>query len=172
MNTDEHNFCSYRSYVHPGHVFLSQYGPPQSRDDITAYAQFLLRESGIEHKTPTNLSIIYNRFGIPIPRRLSLPHQQGILVDSSEGVIIINEDDPIVRQRFTEGHELTELLFAAIEEQGHAHSIPCWMWEKKEQLCDHGSAELLMPRPSFCAKLEDLEVSISTAQLLTSIYET
>jgi len=160
------------SYEHPGHLFLSRYGLPKSKSDVVAYAQFLLEESGFEDELPIKLSRIYERFRIPEPLRVPLLEQQGILVDSSTGVIVINENDPAMRQRFTEAHELIELLFAAVEEQNSAHLIPCHMWEKKEQFCDYGAAELLMPGLRFCSWLQELGISINTAQVLTTLYET
>ncbi|NJK51897.1 MAG: hypothetical protein HC936_02155 [Leptolyngbyaceae cyanobacterium SU_3_3] len=56
--------------------------------------------------------------GCPPPLRAPLDEQQGILLDSKSGTILIRADDSTARQRFTEGHELMELLFDAQEPTG------------------------------------------------------
>lgn len=137
------------------------------------YVEFLRHESKLGDTPPIELPLIYKRFGIPIPQRVPLAdEQQGILVDSSSGLILINENDSTERQRFTEGHELMELLFVALQRSSYASSTPTWIWECKEKLCDWGAAELLMPRASFITWLHQFGISLDTGQSLANIYKT
>jgi hypothetical protein len=159
-------------YRHPGKAFLSRYGDIQSEEDIYRYVDFLRRESGLDDEPPIELSVIYDHFGIPTPMRAPLDEQQGILVDSSTGIILIKEDDSIVRQRFTEGHELVELLFDAVAEVRQSSALPNWSEPHKERLCDQGAADLLMPRSSFIPKLYQLGISMNAARSLATLYQT
>ncbi|MBW4474753.1 MAG: ImmA/IrrE family metallo-endopeptidase [Stenomitos rutilans HA7619-LM2] len=159
-------------YRNPGRDFLLQNGLLRTEKDIYRYVEFLRQQSGLSDAPPIDLSRIYRCFGIPTPRRAPLEEQQGILLDSETGKILIKEDDPIGRQRFTEGHELLELLFAAQDSLGGVNSIPVSMEREKERLCDRGSAELLMPTSSFRPMLNDLGISFSTGQTLATLYQT
>lgn len=160
------------SYRHPGRAFLSRFGVIQRDEDIYQYVDFLRRESGLSDEPPIDLSVIFNHFGIPTPIRAPLDEQQGILVDSGTGVILIKEDDSIVRQRFTEGHELMELLFDALADQRDSSVLPDWSESHKERLCDQGAADLLMPRSSFIPRLYQMGMSIETARSLSNLYQT
>lgn len=159
-------------YQHPGRAFLSRYGKLQGEDDVFRYVDFLRQESGLSDEPPIALTRIYQYFGIPDPLRAPLDEQQGILVDSNTGIILIKEDDPIVRQRFTEGHELMELLFDAQERASKDSFLPNWTEQYKERLCDQGAAELLMPRSSFVPKLNQLGISLKTGRSLATLYQT
>jgi len=143
-------------YCHPGRAFLSRHGMVQCEQDVFRYVQFLCQEAGLDDQPPIDLTQIYQHFGIPTPLRAPLEEQQGILVDSNNGIILIKEDDPLVRQRFTEGHELMELLFDAQAEASSSSCLPAWSEQHKERLCDRGAAALLMPESSFVPKLQQL----------------
>jgi Zn-dependent peptidase ImmA (M78 family) len=159
-------------YRHPGEVFLSQHHTIQSEADVYHYVEFLRREAGLEDDPPIDLTQIYRHFGIPTPIRVPLDEQQGILVDSRTGIILIKENDPIVRQRFTEGHELIELLFDAIAQSKHQHLLQQWGEQRKESLCDQGAADLLMPQSTFAPKLRELGLSLKTGRSLATLYQT
>lgn len=164
---------SAQPYRHPGEAFLTRYGSLRSEEDVFRYVEFLRGESELSDRPPIDLECIYRQFGIPIPLRVPLDEQQGILVDSRTGIILIKENDPIVRQRFTEGHELIELLFDACDGQGKiGKCIPNWSGEQKERLCDRGAADLLMPESSFLPNLQGLGISLTTARSLATLYQT
>jgi hypothetical protein len=150
---------------------MSRYGLLQNDEGVFRYVNFLRQEAGLTDKPPVDLSLIYQHFGIPTPLRAPLSDQQGILVDSDAGVILIKEDDPVVRQRFTEGHELMELLFDA-QEKLLGGAKPSWNEQRKEQLCDQGAADLLMPQSSFLPLLHNLGISLNTGRTLANLYQT
>jgi hypothetical protein len=159
-------------YRHPGQEFLSRYGKLRSETDVLRYVEFLRQQAQLSDTPPIDLCRIYQHFGMPEPLRAPLDEQQGILVDSSTGIILIKEDDPLVRQRFTEGHELMELLFDAQDQAGTDSSLPHWSGDRKERLCDQGAADLLMPQSSFAPCLQQKGISLATARSLAALYET
>ena len=164
------------AYRHPGQLFIEQHGSLQDRhravDYVTRYADFLRQEAQL-HTPPIDLDTLYRHFHMPTPYRAPLVDQQGILVDGEAGLILIKEDDPRARQRFTEGHELMELLFDAHNQLATAQAdVPTWQGPKKEQWCDRGSAELLMPHTSFSMSLMELGISLKTARTLSQHYRT
>lgn len=157
---------------HPGRLFIERYGTPETRDDVLTYVRFLRDESGLDGALPVDLEKIYRRFGI-CPRRTPLPNLQGLLVNPELGLILINESDSVQRQRFTEGHELIEYLFAALPEgKGWAarKRVGPFLQPFKEQLCNEGAGELLMPRTSFEPRVFELGVSYATACRLAANY--
>lgn len=157
-------------YHHPGQAFLARFGSLQSEQDVWRYVEFLRQESGLSDQPPIDFSRIYQHFGMPLPLRAPLVDQQGILVDSETGLILIKEDDPIARQRFTEGHELMELLFDA--QARIANPSIVWNQPDKERLCDRGAAELLMPLASFLPRLQEFGLSFATGRSLAKRYQT
>jgi hypothetical protein len=161
------------SYQHPGYAFLNRYGSLQGEADVLHYAEFLRQEAGLTEDPPIDLAPIYKTFCIPDPLRIGLEEQQGILLDSYKGLILIKETDSIVRQRFTEGHELMELLFDAQDDiQADLGIAATWDEARKEQLCDAGAAELLMPRSTFPRRLSQLGMSLATGRKLAEAYQT
>lgn len=156
-------------YRHPGQLFIEEYGIPTDRVSVLHYPQFLRSAAGLTDKPPIDLATIYRCFGMVEPLRVPLVDQQGILVDANTGLILIKEDDAIARQRFTEGHELMELLFDAIEQADHCYN---WSHDEKERLCDQGAAELLMPRSQFILHLQALGISLKSGRSLAKLYQT
>jgi IrrE N-terminal-like domain len=144
----------------------------QSEADVFDYVDFLREVGQLGDRLPVDLEKIYRAFGMPIPLRVPLEDQQGILLDSSTGMILIREGDPIVRQRFTEGHELMELLFDAQADVVNELNLRHWDELRKEKLCDAGAAELLMPKVLFRSHIQHLGTSIETGRSLSRIYHT
>ena len=155
-------------YTNPGESFIHQFGPPESIDDVISYARYLREESGIAAVPPIDLAKIYARFDIPPPKRTPLPDLQGMLLDPESGLILINEDDLATRQRFTEAHELMEILFTSLpcSKGWAARRIGVFKTEVKERLCNEGAAELLMPYATFAPRVRQAGVSYQTARQL------
>jgi hypothetical protein len=159
-------------YQHPGYAFLNRYGSLQTEADVFHYVDFLRESARLNCRPPVDFTKIYAAFGMPIPLRVPLEDQQGILLNSSTGMILIREGDPVVRQRFTEGHELMELLFDAQADVAQELNLPTWDEARKEKLCDAGAAELLMPKSLFRSHIQHLGTSMETARSLSRIYHT
>jgi len=159
-------------YQHPGYAFLNRYGSLQTEADVFHYVDFLRESARLNCRPPVDFTKIYAAFGMPIPLRVPLEDQQGILLNSSTGMILIREGDPVVRQRFTEGHELMELLFDAQADVAQELNLPNWDEARKEKLCDAGAAELLMPKSLFRSHIQHLGTSMETARSLSRIYHT
>jgi len=161
-------------YQNPGQLFVTRYGAPDKGEDVLAYVQFLRDESGLGSEPPIDLDMIYARFGLMQPKRVPLPNLQGLLVDPEYGLILVNQADPPQRQRFTESHELVELLFAALPpNNGWAarERVGPFKMSLKEELCNEGAAELLMPRSSFLPRVRQAGVSYATARQLAFKYQ-
>lgn len=156
------------TYVNPGGEYVKHHGLPQGLDDVLRYAAFLRSEAGLSDKPPINLTKIYQQFDIPKPQRADLPGQQGLLLNPDTGQFVINQNDVATRQRFTEAHELMELLFSQMPGGGGwaARSNGHFKRGEKEALCNRGAAELLMPRSTFLSWIEEQGVSIDTADQL------
>lgn len=159
-------------YTHPGHLFLEHHPSIQTPEDVLAYVNFLREKAQLDEGVPTDLSAIYEAFGIPTPKRVPLPNQQGLLLVPEVGLIVINQNDVETRQRFTEAHELIELLFNALPDgKGWAaRQKGPFQHGTKEWLCNRGAADLLMPPPTFADRARADGVSFSVAQKLAREY--
>ena len=159
-------------YLHPGKLFVVQYGQVTDGSGVIRYAEFLRRESSLSDEPPIDLTPIFRRFGISMPKRIPLPGQSGLLLNPDHGTIFISSDDPATRQRFSEAHELMELLFAT------QSPAPSWgsrgrslfSDKTKEKLCEKGAAELLMPLSTFVPYVHQWGVSLETGQRLAELY--
>jgi Zn-dependent peptidase ImmA (M78 family) len=158
---------------HPGKLFIKKFGSVEGPDDVRQYAVFLRDEAGLTDEPPIELHKIFNRFEMPLPKRVSLSGQQGLLVDADQGIILIEKGDIEARQRFSEAHELMEILFDALP--SHIGSTPQdrgnFKHQTKERLCNEGAAELIMPEDSFLPRVKQYGVSYQTGRLLASEYE-
>ena len=157
-------------YVNPGNLYVQRFGEAKTADDILNYARFLLHESGFNGTPPVDLGQIRARFGIPTPKLAPLKNQQGLLINAEFGIILIKNDDPSTRQRFTEGHEFMELLFSALPSGGGWAARQTGIFKKatKERLCNEGAAELLMPRSLFLPRVKEKGVSFQSARQLAA----
>jgi hypothetical protein len=159
-------------HTHPGRLFIERFGPVEGSESVRRYAIFLREEAGLDAGPPINLAAIYHRFGIPSPKRAALPGQQGLLVDADLGIILIEERDRETRQRFSEAHELMELLFAALPRSQNVYGRDAGIFKHapKERLCNDGAAELLMPAASYLPRVNRLGLSFDTGQTLAVEY--
>jgi hypothetical protein len=158
------------NYQHPGRLFVARHGQVSEASDVVRYAEFLRRESGLGDEPPIDLAPILRRFGI-LPKRVSLPGQAGLLVNPDSGVIFISSDDPAARQRFSEAHELMELLFSTRSRTPSWSARSLFSDTAKEKLCEVGAAELLMPLSTFKSYVYQWGVSLETGQRLAKLYD-
>jgi hypothetical protein len=157
---------------HPGRVFIARFGPLRDVEDVLHYANFLRDESGLSDEPPVDLAAVLQRFAMPPPLYASLPGQQAVLLDDEIGLMLINEDDPITRQRFSQAHELMECVFVAhAEAKDEEHPGVRFRDHVKESLCEQGAAALLLPRSSFLKEVAGLGVSLDAASNLASLYQ-
>lgn len=159
-------------FEHPGKLFLSRYGRVTEGSDVVRYARFLRDEAGLDDQPPVDLLSILHRFGIS-SKRIPLKGPSGFLLNPDHGVIFISSDDASTRQRFTEAHELMELLFAA---QSNARNWPgrgrsLFSHGAKERLCERGAAELLMPLSTVKPRVWKWGVSLDTGKRLAGMYD-
>lgn len=145
-------------FKNPGREFIEKYGYVSSKDDLSRYIDFICCEAKVSRVPPVNIEEIYNHFEIKFLTESLWDDTQGIS-DTNSGLVIINQEDPLVRQRFTKGHELMEFLLTEHED--------LFDNKKKEHLCEWGAASLLMPRDFIISTLEEHEFSMSTASYIS-----
>ncbi len=159
-------------YQNPAKLFLANQNVV-SLSDVIKYTIFLRESAGINASPPVDLLKIYNHFGIPHPKLVTLPGQEGATVfNSDKPQILIHQGDKLTRRRFTESHELIEFLI---------HELPGgfrsdWLKEtifgtNKERICLAGAANLLMPKESFLPETQRLGVSFETGKQLAELYQ-
>lgn len=159
--------------IDPGKLFLLVHNEVNSPEDILAYANFLRRESNQDAKLPVDLDCIFNRFQMPTPIYTPLNFQQGLLVDAATGIIMLNSNDIPTRQRFTQAHELIELLFNSLPNgknlgNGWTLKKPGGFNEKtKEQLCNWAAANLLMPPDYVKSCIARYNVNFNCARVIS-----
>ena len=136
---------------------------------FSLYADFLLRSSDAR-SIPISLDRIRSTFNF---QRYAAPMQgRGFLLDTA---IFLNSDDNVSVQRFTEAHEMMEALYIAIQNETPSRLSPNnqrLFPKDKEQHCERGAAELLMPAESFFPLVADRGTSLETARALTALFNT
>lgn len=159
------------SYVNPGAQFLQLHGEPHELDDVLTYARWLRSSSKLSPEAPVDLKDIYDHFRIPPPNRVPLPGQHGMLLNSDIGTVLINVNDHVMRQRFTEAHELIEFYFEAVTDQRGSRTRPSDVWlARKEDWCDEGAAELLIPLSAASSGIRRSGVTFDTGRALAAEY--
>jgi hypothetical protein len=155
----------------PAKLFLACHGPVESLEDVKEYARFLRKESGLDSELPIDLVSIFQHFGLPLPNYVPSLPVQGLLVDSQQGLMLINADDPQTRRRFSEAHELMEILFNVDSANVRTGSrVAGFKHYTKEKLCNVGAAELLMPQELILPKVEEHGISFAVARALAVEY--
>lgn len=162
------------TFLHPGRCYLERLGSIQSADDILGFAEFLRKESELDGVLPVDLNAIYAHFDLPNPQYVPLLGQQGLLVDAEQGIIAINLRDPETRQRFSEAHELAEMLFSVLPAgidlgSGWFLKRPGGFKEStKEYLCNRVAANLLMPPQELQSHIQKYGVTFDGARAVSS----
>jgi hypothetical protein len=159
-------------YSNPGEIFTALNGPLTDTADILRYTEFLRQESGVGDNPPIDLAGVFRRFGFPSRRRVSLlKGQAGFVWDADQGIIFINSDDPGTRQRFSEAHELMELLLLAQPKARTWDDPRLKLSMDKEELCESGAAELLMPLSTFQPLVHRWGISLEAGKDLARLYK-
>lgn len=84
--------------------------------------------------------IVRHNFGSTVARESLNGHGYSVNLGRIGAVVLVNQDDPITRQRFTIAHEIAHLELL--------RSSPSKVTLKEsERWCERFAAELLMPRP-------------------------
>lgn len=158
-------------FENPAKLFLENHSVT-SLADVIAYTDFLLEESGLSSDPPIKMENIINRFGLPTPQFIHLPHQQGATVNFPDSPqIIVHSGDPTSRQKYSTAHELVELLFLELPGEIRPDRLKENIFgKKKELICQKAAANLLMPTDSFHPRAMQLGLSFQSAELLADEY--
>lgn len=165
----------------PGYRFIQRYerGLPASQTDlaecISAYVEYLLKESGQEDSPPIDLKTILDRFSLEVVEgslKESSLDIEGMNL-ASLGMIMVDDSDIHTRQRYTQAHELIENLILALEGNEYPSTLlPYIEGTKKERLCDWGAARLLMPLRWFHADVQRRGIGIESAEIIATRFDT
>jgi Zn-dependent peptidase ImmA (M78 family) len=151
----------------PAARFLASARTEHGEKLAVAYAEFLLHEANA-YQIPVSLGRIVTRFGLQ-SYNAPLPGSRALTTPALD--IFVNAHDRDSVQRFSVAHELIELLFMALKDQGCAwmsEATFAALWTDKERLCELGAAELLMPMDLFKPLVEQEGVSMIAAERLAS----
>jgi Zn-dependent peptidase ImmA (M78 family) len=149
-------------FIDPGIEYLETNNVIQNQEDVLHYISYLCSKAGISHEPPVDIDKIYECFKIKCCT-VSLGSEIQGISNPDSGLVFINDDDPIVRQRFTKGHELVEFLFSAQSKKIFIED------SRKESLCDFGAANLLIPERYVQNNINDLEINLSIASSISKV---
>jgi hypothetical protein len=160
-------------YIDPAKLFLKNHSV-DSLTDVIRYTDFLREDSGLSCDPPVDLQRIIDRFGLHTPKTIALPQQQGATVNFG-GIpqILIREGDGPTRQRYTTAHELVELLISELpgNKRFDGKKDNIFGVEEKENICQIGAANLLMPIASFQTRARMSGLYFKSAEFLAIEYE-
>jgi hypothetical protein len=145
--------------------FLAQTTETNPQQLRRGFAHYLLQEAGAL-TLPVPFERIRTHHGFHV--RTKPIAQRGLSLGRA---IVLNEGDPPTVRRFTEGHEMMEALWTAINEELSPRWSPRFRREflaRKEPWCDEGAAEILLPEELFFPLVHQQGVSIGTAQSLAA----
>lgn len=160
------------TFQDPAEQFLANH-KVTSKGDVITYTNYLRQEAGLDASPPTDLEVIYGHFNIPLPQKASLPNQEGLTIfDGRAPQILVNEDDPASRQRYTEAHELIEFLFHKLPGDFRMDRVKQNVFgKKKETICQAGAAHLLMPEKSYSFYCQKWGLSLNTGKRLADLFQ-
>lgn len=170
--SNRYNFPKRKPYEHPGRLFLDKYGVPKDREDLEVYADFLRSEAYAGENSEIRLQSIRWRFGIKLAIEILPDDTPGFTVHE-QGLIFVNKTDSLERQRFTEAHELIELLYIACKESHRwSESVFANISFDKEKLCQEGAGALLIPREAYFRYLGRQDINLQFASHLAELFGT
>jgi hypothetical protein len=132
---------------------------------VNGYARYLLSQTGI-NAIPIDLERVLTRFSIS-RRFVGLPGQRALT--TPDLAILVEEGDLHTVQVFSTAHELMEFLYLALDE-GHGSQLPDELinelCDRKEQWCERGAAELVMPTHMVLSEVQGLESGLDAGRYL------
>lgn len=151
----------------PAVKFLQQTNETEPINLFRAWAHYLL-DSAASWQLPVALNQILARHKLKL-RVSPLEGKRGMLL--LDKFIVVNGDDRETVRSFSQAHELMELLTRALRAEQLRRFAPAVRHRfdrDKEDWCEQGAAELLMPRPLFAPLVEQYGVSLTAARQLTA----
>ena len=121
---------------------------------------------------PIDLDKVSDSWGISkvLKRPLDRP---GLLHQMEDGrlIIVLNENEPLVRQRFTWAHELGHVVMANHDSVGISCIRTGEIDKELERCCDVIAAEILMPRAQFIASASAAEWELTEVNGLAKQFQ-
>jgi hypothetical protein len=156
--------------INPAALFLDNFHPGSGIDLqtlIESYVQFMLM-SAETYVFPVDLEKVFRRHELSV--HIVPLDQRGAVTEDLR--ILINSSDKAQIQKYSQGHELMEILVKAI-----IVCDPEWLTEEqlkrfldeKERWCEIGAAEFVMPIRLFFPLVREFGLSLRSAQSLAQI---
>lgn len=145
-----------RERKNPATKFLQQAQSRSIQELIEGYARYLLSEAGA-FLLPVELDRVLAHFNIP-KRVVGLAGQRALT--TPDLIILVEEGDRQTVQSFSTAHELMELLYIALDHGDGAHvsdDVFAAFKTSKEEWCERGAAELVMPRQLVLPEVQLLD---------------
>lgn len=142
-------------------TFLQQTNVADPSELFRQYAHYLLRSANA-WQLPISLDQVRKQHGFQ--RKTGSLSQRGFLLGDT---IFVNSDDLATVQRFTVAHEMMEALYIALKGEVPARFSPeiyQSFVDNKENLCEQGAAELLLPAELFfpLVKKQGIKFSVTS----------
>lgn len=146
--------------------FLCQTDTVELRMLIREYARYMLDQAGVSG-LPVDIDAVVNYHGFKqLKALMKEPMDRGRRGMQIGSALAVNTDDPRCVQRFSKGHELTEALVKALQEEVPSrYSKQEWeaLEQMKEHLCDYGGAEFVLPAHLFFPRAELYKMKLEHA---------
>lgn len=151
--------------INPAELFLDNSQVEASIDlptFIKRYVQYVL-VSADAYTFPVDLEKVFQRYNLTL-RKAPLPGQRGAVTEDLQ--IFVNSNDKSEIRRYSQGHELIEILITAIKENDRGwldDTQIADLFDNKEDWCERGAAEFVMPMALFYPLVQDYGISLRSA---------
>lgn len=155
--------------INPAELFLDNFRPRESitlQEFIENYVQYVL-VSADAYTFPVDLEKVFRRYDLSL-RKVPLVGQRGAVTEDLR--IFVNSSDPSEVRKYSQGHELMEILITAIKDHD-----AYWLdetqivdlFDNKEDWCEKGAAEFVMPMVLFYPLVQEYGISLESAFALS-----
>lgn len=130
-------------------------------------ARDLISKHGLSEQVPVNLSALCRLLGIKVVFCAGDKLHGAAISGPEEHVILVNENLPVVRQRFTIAHEIGHLIMG---HRGVAFKTDADSREKMELEANLFAGEILMPLEPFrrIAREREMNAAAIAGEFMTS----
>ncbi len=122
---------------------------------------------------PIDVNAVASCLGVKqvMVRELDVP---GLLyqLDQDSAVIVVNNANPLTRQRYSCAHEIVHMLLSPSQKVRLSHRSPVQAHKALERACEELAAEILMPQEVFTEYASRMGWAASSIQPLSNVFQT
>jgi hypothetical protein len=150
---------------------LAQLDAPRASDDaiVRQLSEALLDEAGLA--PPIDVRVLASLRGIAEIEIADQPWAGLLRSEAGRLVVRLRGEDGHLRQRFTVLHEAVHTYLPGFAEAPQHRCDPNGKRDRKEELCDLGASELLLPRRHFEPDLANLGFDMDAVAELADRYQ-